>query len=191
MQLVQLALPIQLNAAFFTGLIAATGLAWGIISYWLSKKNTLSLERTRFIFDNLRFFETNESVQTANYIVNGLASDFTIDTFLMVMKARKGTPEQLAKCTAIDIYLNFLWRVAYAHSILKTITIDDLNAFGYYFYQISLHEGLMEYCVREGFEDVVDAIKKLEPIWEKDEVQDAALIAEIKNRAAKKSTKAA
>ena len=172
MQFVQVGFPIHLNAAFFTVLIAAIALAWGITSYWLSKKNTLSLERTKFIFENLRFFETDPLMQMANQIVNGLAADFTIDTFLNVMNAKNGTPEQIKRCTALENYLNFLWRIAYAHFALKTVTIDDVDAFGYYFYLISQHEGLMSYCVYEGFEEIIDAIEKLKPIWDQTEIEN-------------------
>ena len=136
------------------------------------QKNTLSLERTKFIFENLRFFETDPLMQMANQIVNGLAADFTIDTFLNVMNAKNGTPEQIKRCTALENYLNFLWRIAYAHFALKTVTIDDVDAFGYYFYLISQHEGLMSYCVYEGFEEIIDAIEKLKPIWDQTEIEN-------------------
>jgi hypothetical protein len=190
MELVQIALPIQLNAAFFTVLIAAIALAWGIISYWLSKKNALSLERTRFIFDNLRFFETDPLMQLANQIVNGLAPDFTIETFLDVMKSNHETrvneatrtsvpPEQIRKCMAIDNYLNFLWRISYAHFTLRTVTVDDLDSFGYYYYKISQHAELMRYCVDQGFEEVIDAIQKLKPIWDETEIENDLRMAVI------------
>jgi hypothetical protein len=162
----------QIMTSLLAGLIAALALVWTIIAYWLNKRNVLALERTKFIFENLRFFETDPLMQMANQIVNGLATDFTIDAFLNVMKAKNGTPEQITKCMALDNYLNFLWRIAYAHFALKTITIGDLDAFGYYFYLISQHEGLMSYCVCEGFEEIIDAIEKLKPIWDQTEIEN-------------------
>ena len=39
------------------------------------------------------------------------------------------------------------------------ITVEDLDAFGYYFYAISLRAGLCEYCIKEGFEEIVEAIR--------------------------------
>jgi hypothetical protein len=162
----------QLIESLLAALIAALALAWTIIAYWLNKRNALALERTKFIFENLRFFETDPLMQMANQIVNGLVADFTIDAFLNVRKAGDGTPEQITKCMALDNYLNFLWRIAYAHFTLKTVTTDDLDGFGYYFYLISQHEGLMRYCVCEGFEEIIDAIEKLKPIWDETEIEN-------------------
>jgi hypothetical protein len=39
------------------------------------------------------------------------------------------------------------------------ITVEDLDAFGYYFYAISLRAGQCECCIKEGFEEIVDAIR--------------------------------
>jgi len=162
----------QLMAIFVPGMIAALSLVWAIFSYQLNYRNTLALERTKFIFENLRFFETDPLLQMANQIMNELPVGFTIDVFLDVVKTKKGTPEQITKCTAMDNYLNFLWRIGYAHFTLETITVDDLDAFGYYFYLISKHPGLMNYCVDEGFEEVIDAIERLKPIWDETEVEN-------------------
>jgi hypothetical protein len=164
----------QSIASFLAFLISALALAWTMIAFRLNKQNALALERTKFIFENLRFFETDQLLQMAFQIMNGFIKDFTIDTFLKLMdeEEENGTPEQLTKCMALNNYLNFLYRVAYAHFALKTITPDDLDAFGYYYYLVSEHEGLMRYCVSEGFEEVVDAINKLKPIWDKTEIEN-------------------
>ncbi len=148
------------------------------------------MERTKFISDNLRYFETDASMQEANQIVNDLVADFTIETFLEIMMSNNDadtekaagvsvSPAQVTKCMAVDNYLNFLWRIAYAHFSLRTITVDDLDAFGYYFYVISRNIRLMEYCVKEGFEEVIYAIRELKPIWAKADIQNKSLMAEI------------
>ncbi len=115
-------------------------------------------------------------MQLSNKIIYGFATDFTIETFLSVMKSKTGTDEQKAMCMAMENYLNFLWRIAYACLELKTIKAEDLDAFGYYFYQVSIHPGLSEYCINEGFEDIIDAVKKLKPTWDKAEKRNAATV---------------
>jgi hypothetical protein len=172
------ALPIELNGPFLGTVIAACVLIWGVVSFRLNRKNAAALERTRFVFENLRHFETDQAIQAAYQVVSGLNPDFTIAMFLELTKQNKGGPH----CAAMETYLNFLWRVAYAHFVLKTITVDDLNAFGYYYYVISLRRELMEYCVREGFEYIVSAIFLLEAIWAEDERQNEFLIAKIRGR---------
>jgi len=130
------------------------------------------LERTRLIFDNLHFFETNPSLQMANRILLGIEQDFSVDRFLSITTIKNGTPEQIEKCSAVDNYLNFLWRIAYANSSLGTVTLGDLDAFGYYFYLISQNVGLMFYCIEEGFEEIIDAIAKLKPVWDATAVEN-------------------
>jgi len=169
----------ELVATFGTWAIAVAGLVWAIVSYRLNNRRTLALERTKFIFEHLKYFDTEPSMQTASKIIYGFIPDFTIETFLNVMKAGKGTPEQIANGMAVDNYLNFLWRIAYAHFTLKTITVEDLDAFGYYFYKISSHAGLCAYCIEEGFENIVDVIEKLKPMWDEAEIANASRIAAI------------
>lgn len=173
-----------------TGTIAALGLAWAIISYGLTKRSELALERTKFIFDNLRYFETDEALQEANRIVGDLSKEFTTEKFLEIMMPDDDanidetgladvSDEQIAKCTAVDSYLNFLWRIAYAHFELRTITINDMDAFGYYFYLISKDIGLLKYCAKEGFEEVIYAIRKLKPYWDAADIKNRDLIREV------------
>jgi hypothetical protein len=154
--------------------IAIAGLVWAIISYRLNNRSTLALERTKFIFEHLRYLDTESSMQTAKKILYGLVPDFTVETFL---ETEKGTPDQIANSMAVDNFLNLLARVAYAHFTLKTITVDDLDAFGYYFYTISKHRGLRIYCLEEGYEDVIDVIEKLKPKWDEAEAKNAPRIA--------------
>jgi hypothetical protein len=169
----------KLIATFGSWAIAVAGLVWAIVSYRLNNRSTLALERTKFIFEHLKYFDTEPSMQTATRIIYGFDPDFTIETFLSVMKAGKGTPEQIANSMAIEGYLNFVWRIAYAHFTLKTVTIEDLDAFGYYFYVISLNAGLCKYCIEEGFGDIVEAAEQLKPIWDAADDRNASRVAAI------------
>ena len=123
------------------------------------------MERTRFIFEQSKYFDTDPSMQTANKIIYGLSPNFTIETFLRVMDSKEGTQEEISTSMAFEGYLNFLWRVAYAHLHLKTISIEDVTAFGVYFYKIYSENRLREYCMAQGFEEIIELAQKLEPIW--------------------------
>jgi len=173
-----------------TGTIAGLGLAWAIFAYWHSKRSALALERTKFISDNLRYFETDQFLQEANRIVSSLDTEFDVKKFLEIMALNseaaddeapsvKVSPALIQKCTAVDNYLNFLWRIAYAHFGLRTITVHDMDAFGYYFYLVSRDVGLMKYCVEEGFEEVLYAIKKLKPYWQEADSKNDELMKEV------------
>jgi hypothetical protein len=162
-----------------TWVIAAAGLVWAIYSYRLNNRSTLALERTKFIFEHLKYFDTDPSMQTASKIIYGFNPDFTIETFLNVMKAGKGPSDQIANSMAIESYLNFLWRIGYAHFVLKTVTVEDLDAFGYYFYAISLDPGLCTYCIQEGFEEIIEVVLKLQPVWDEAEKRKVSLTAAL------------
>jgi hypothetical protein len=168
----------KLTATLGTWVIAVLGLVWAIVSYRLNNRSSLALERTKFIFEHLKYFDIQPSMQTANKIVYGLIPDFTIETFLDVMKSGKGTPDQISNCMAIENYLNFLWRIGYAHFTLKTISVDDLDAFGYYFYTVSEHTALSDYCIEEGFEEIIQVALKLKPIWDESDRENISLRAE-------------
>jgi hypothetical protein len=169
---------IKLTATLGTWVIAVLGLVWAIVSYRLNNRSSLALERTKFIFEHLKYFDTEPSMQTANKIVYRLAPGFTIETFLDVMKSGKGTPDEIANCMAIENYLNFLWRIGYAHFTLQTISVEDLDAFGYYFYTVSRHHGLSDYCIKEGFEEIIQVALKLKPIWDETDKRNVSLRAE-------------
>jgi hypothetical protein len=165
----------KLTATLGTWAIAVLGLVWAIVSYRLNSRNSLALERTKFIFEHLKYFDIQPSMQTANKIVYGLIPDFTIERFLDVMKTGKGTPDELSNCMAVENYLNFLWRIGYAHFTLETISVDDLDAFGYYFYTVSKNPALSDYCIKEGFEEVIQVALKLKPIWDESDRQNVSL----------------
>ena len=63
----------QATAIFVPGMIAALSLVWAIYSYRLNYRNALALERTKFIFENLRYLETDASMQKANKVIYGLS----------------------------------------------------------------------------------------------------------------------
>jgi hypothetical protein len=58
-------------------------------------------------------------------------------------------------------FISFLWMLAYAYLELKSLTLKDLNAFGFWFECVCRHPGLHDYCVKEGYEEVVKAWNRL------------------------------
>lgn len=69
----------------------------------------------------------------------------------------------------MDNLLNFIWRIAYSYLKLGTLTLDDLDAFGYYFWKIQQNKDLSAYCEVEGYVEIVKAAESLKPIWDREE----------------------
>jgi hypothetical protein len=160
-------------------MVAAVSLTWGALSYTLNTLRSRSLERTRFIFEQQKYFDTDLSMRTGNKILYGLMPDFKIEQFLRVMKEKTGDSKEVSNSMAFESYLNFIWRIAYAHIALKTITVYDLNAFGEFFYRISLNKGLCKYCAEEDFDKIIEAIEKLRPMWKREQERVPKLLALI------------
>ncbi|KJC44811.1 hypothetical protein UP09_14255 [Bradyrhizobium sp. LTSP885] len=118
-------------------------------------------------------------MRKGNKILYGLKPDFTVETFLRVMKELKGTTTEVTNSMAFESYLNFHWRIAYAHIVLGTITVYDLNAFGDFYYRISLNKDLCKYCIDEGFDKIIEAIEKLTPMWKREQETVPELLSSI------------
>jgi hypothetical protein len=58
-------------------------------------------------------------------------------------------------------YLNFFWRIAYAHLVLGTLSRKDLWAFGAYFTAIAEHPQLREYCLTVGYAEIIHAADRI------------------------------
>ena len=65
----------------------------------------------------------------------------------------------------LDKLLNMLWRLCYAHLETRTISINELNGFGWDLMLISESSALTQYCDDNGFEEINIAIKRLKRIW--------------------------
>lgn len=160
---------------FISLIVSILGFIWAIITYINGQREKLSLERTKFIFDQSSYFDSDASMRVATEIVMGLSKDFSIEKFLKVMKCKSGNKDEIEAAMAFERYLSFLWRVSYANLILKTIKDEDVDAFGYYIYLINAHDKLREYCQNDGFEEIIQMAKRLECRWERDARRARAL----------------
>jgi hypothetical protein len=143
---------------------------WAIYTYREKRERELSQQRTGFIFENARILDSDPGLQEALSILNDMHFTYDVDDFIRITnKKTVWTEEEIRIVTLVDNLLNYLWRIAYAHITLKTLTLNDLNAFGYYYWRIIEHEGLITYSKEEGYGEIVTAAKRLRKIWAREE----------------------
>ena len=141
------------------GMIASLAAAvWAVWSYLSTRKKELAWKRTEFIIEQLEFLDSDVEMRECTLVLYGKHPEITVNQFLIAAKAQGlVTHEQGSLIMRFEKYLNFLWRIAYAHIVLGTLTEQDLTAFGAYFRAVKQHEELRQYCIDEGYDEIVTA----------------------------------
>lgn len=61
-----------------------------------------------------------------------------------------------------DKLFNFLWRISYAHLRMKTLSLQELDAFGWYFTLIGESPAMDKYCDDNGFDEINIVVGRLQ-----------------------------
>lgn len=140
----------------------SVALVWAIVSFVLTRRRELAWKRTEFIIQQLGFLDNDTEMRECTLIIYGKHHNLRVDDFLVASLAKNPINEGAGQLVMkFEKYLNFLWRIAYAHIVLKTITRKDLDAFGAYFDAVQKNEKLRKYCLDEGYEEIVTASELL------------------------------
>ena len=70
------------------------------------------------------------------------------------------TTERKAYQQKFDLLLNFLWRLCFAHLVLKTLSKREIVCVGWYLRRIAQHPSLVDYCNSHGYNDIVTVIER-------------------------------
>ncbi len=141
------------------GIIASFAAAvWAVWNFFVTRRRELAWKRTEFIIEQLEFLDSDPEMRECTLVLYGKYPGVSIDQFLAAAK----TPGQVSldqgqMIMKFEKYLNFLWRIAYAQIVLGTLTKQDLCAFGAYFRAVGKDQGLRQYCMEEGFDEIVTA----------------------------------
>lgn len=148
------------NWQLLSALIAA---AWAIFTYFLTQKSELAWKRTEFIVDQSMFLDNDSEMKEATLIIYGKHPDIKVKDFINAYyKERKEIDDKSSNLIIkFEKYLNFLWRISYANVELGTLTKKDLLSFGAYLSAIEEHPQLRQYCLDEGYEEIIKAAKKI------------------------------
>jgi hypothetical protein len=143
------------------GLVGAA--LWAAATFSLARKRELAFHRTEFIVRQSEYLDNDREMREGTLILYGMHPLWTIENYLEVPS--KPSEQQGEMVIKFEKYLNFLWRIAYAHYELGTLTSKDLDAFGAYFYAVGNHVGLRDFCKSEGYGEIVKAFDDLSKKW--------------------------
>jgi hypothetical protein len=150
-------------------LVLASGVAmFTIVSYVLTRRRELAWKRTEFLCVQAHYFDNDSVLVEVVTILEGRHADITRS---QVFDGETGIddPTRRLYLQKFDKLLNLLWRLSYAHLNTKTLSLGELEAFGWYFWLISESHTMVEYCDTNGFEEINIVIKKLKPRWERED----------------------
>ncbi|MDA1100325.1 MAG: hypothetical protein O2967_15205 [Proteobacteria bacterium] len=140
------------------GLIAGL---WGVVQFLAARSRDLAWKRTEFIIEQSRYLDTDTEMRECTLILYGKHPTIRVDDFLRTWEQSQDEANDGQIILKFEKYLNFLWRIAYAHLVLKTIPRIDLVAFGAYFLAVNEHPKLKEYCIGP-YDEIVMAANVLE-----------------------------
>lgn len=133
-----------------------------VVSYILTRRRELAWRRTEFLCRQSEYLDSDFVLVEMITILEERHPHITIDSILEGTDSLGSAMRQDQK---LDKLLNMLWRLCYAHLETRTISINELNGFGWDLMLISESSALTQYCDDNGFEEINIAIKRLKRIW--------------------------
>lgn len=144
-----------------------------MVTYVLTRRRELAWKRTEFLFAQAHYFENDPGLVEAATILEGRHAVLTVEQIFDPTSEldQLKRHEYLQK---FDKLLDFLWRLCFACLETQTLSLKEIEAFGWYLWRISESPLLFDYCDNYGFEEIVIVIKKLKPVWEKADANEGA-----------------
>lgn len=137
------------NWPALAGLAAAS---WAILTYLVTRRRELALRRTDHIFEQSQYLDNDKEMVECTLILYGKHPNHTVADFLKAARSEGREEVDTVLLMKFEKYLNFLWRICYAHLALRTLREKDMCAFGAYLRQIGQNRPLYDYC-KSGFEE--------------------------------------
>lgn len=133
---------------------------WTLITYFDRRKAELRWRRTEFLFEQVRYIETDPEI---NATIQLLEDRDTVSVEDILSDTTSDDPKRAARLHALDKTLNVFDRFAYAVYTAKTLTVDELQIFAWYLERISDNPQLREYCRNNGYGDVLRLSEDVSP----------------------------
>jgi hypothetical protein len=150
----------DINLTKFETILAIGTFVWAISSFLISRKKELSWKKTEFIVQQSEIMDSTKEMQEVTLILYGKHSQKSVSDFIKLTSKAKLDKNEEDYLMQFESYLNFLWRISYSYLVLKTLSKKDMNAFGAYFKAVNLNKELKEYCLKEGYDEIVTAYNK-------------------------------
>ena len=133
-------------------LIAFFIAVFGIWKYFDTRKNELAWKRTEFLFEQARLLDSDPDISESIKILEDRHQSISLEEVF------GGNKDYLQK---FDKLFNLLDRIAYATVYQKTLSIDEVENFGWYLKKIKNKPLLVDYCKNNGFSDIIKLAEKI------------------------------
>jgi hypothetical protein len=140
--------------------LAAITFIWAISSFIISRNKELAWKKTEFIIQQSELLDKDEEMREITLILYGKNSQKSVADFLNLSTKSISNQDGTEFILQFEKYLNFFWRISYTFLVLKTLSKKDMNAFGAYFKAIYSNKELRDFCVKEGYDEIVTAYEK-------------------------------
>jgi hypothetical protein len=146
-----------MNWALLIGLVTVI---ISVVTYALTRQRELAWKRTEFIVTQAQYFDNDEDLLE---VVRILEDRHPVVTLSMIFdESSEFDPQKRTdykqKC---DKMFNFLWRLCYAYDQVKTLSRQEVEGFGWYFWRISKFPAVVAYLEDNGYEDINTVTRKL------------------------------
>lgn len=131
-----------------------------MIGYFLTRSRELAWKRTEFMCAQAQYLDNDSDLLEVVRILEDRHETVTIHE--VFNEESNLTPEvRRAYQQKFDKLFNFLWRLCYAYSEVRTLSAKEVEGFGWYFWRISKSPVLVEYCKENGYQDINQVTEKL------------------------------
>jgi len=146
----------------YTGLIAIGIASVGIWRYLDSRKRELDWKRKEFLFKQAELLDSDPDIRSAINILEErlVESDTGLPHYTAkeIFEDLNGHSGLIIK---FDKLLNLFDRLAYSVYDTHTLRFDDIANFSWYYKEILKYPAMVDYCNKNGFEDVVKLANQL------------------------------
>ena len=132
-----------------------------LLKYFDTRKRELAWRRTEFIFEQARLLDTDLDLSDAILILEERHTEVKLSDLFAADKNPYNSSLHSQYYQKMDKLLNFLDRLAYATLDARTLSLAEVVNFGWYFKKIDAHQKLKEYCMDNGFNDILILANKI------------------------------
>lgn len=148
----------------WTLIIAASAVLFSIFSYWLTQRRELAWKRTEFLFGQSSYLDNDPALIEVLDILERRHLEIKLND-VFDPESNLDAATRLKYLQYFDKLLNFLWRLCYAYLTVKTIKKKEIKDFSWWLRRISEYPPLVDYCKKNGYEEILITIEEMRPDW--------------------------
>lgn len=140
-------------------IIAFLSFVFGFIKYMDSRERELSWKKTEFLFNQAKYIDNDKDIIKS---VSVFLKEKPEEVLIKVYGTNIDEATREEYIVGFEKLFNFLDRLAHAYLKLNTLGKDEIANYGWYLDCIKRSNTLHNYCIKNGFKDVINLAKEIE-----------------------------